>query len=502
MYSFRQPKLWTSLEPAPSGLSAQILAASNLGTISWTDVLNSELDDVIVASNLASFPVSPSNSKLFLALDTKLVYYYNGSSYVLIACDLNSATGNLDLASKTSNILPVPSGGTGCSNYAVGDLLAANTVSSLAKLSSVATGNCLVSGGINSSPFYSKISSLHCNDTVLTVGNISTVPSGQVNTELNQTSTNANDHNQLIIRANKSAKLWLASDNDNTLETSQESPSILMTQDSSLSSAQIVLGGSNGVENITSTLSGIENCLVIHQTSSSGAAGIFLGCGGAIRLVIYAASIQSTLPLILPHGTLSNCSLSFASNVSSGLTFTSAGAITNVISGGSQVCGFGSTITAAVPLILPVGSSSACALGFAGNVNSGLIFAVTNAITSIISAGTLVAAFSGGGSEIGAKFFNNIVLSGCDLLMGTNNLIFTHNSSSSKFGTATLSSGSVVVYTTRIFNTSSIFLTRKGVHLNSGNLSYINQTNTVSFEIVSSNASDNGSINWLILDSA
>jgi hypothetical protein len=48
-------------------------------------------------------------------------------------------------------------GGTGFSSYAVGDILYANTGSTLAKLAGTATGNALISGGVGAAPSWGKI---------------------------------------------------------------------------------------------------------------------------------------------------------------------------------------------------------------------------------------------------------------------------------------------------------------------------------------------------------
>lgn len=48
-------------------------------------------------------------------------------------------------------------GGTGFASYAVGDLLYADTTTSLAKLADVAVGNALISGGVASAPSWGKI---------------------------------------------------------------------------------------------------------------------------------------------------------------------------------------------------------------------------------------------------------------------------------------------------------------------------------------------------------
>ena len=54
------------------------------------------------------------------------------------------------------NPLPVTSGGTGFNSYTVGDLLVANSTTTLAQLHDVAVGNVLLSGGVNQMPFWGK----------------------------------------------------------------------------------------------------------------------------------------------------------------------------------------------------------------------------------------------------------------------------------------------------------------------------------------------------------
>ena len=52
---------------------------------------------------------------------------------------------------------PATAGGTGQTSYAVGDLLYADTTTTLAKLADVATGNALISGGVSTAPSWGKI---------------------------------------------------------------------------------------------------------------------------------------------------------------------------------------------------------------------------------------------------------------------------------------------------------------------------------------------------------
>ena len=91
----------------------------------------------------------------------------NGSGTISIA-----NTGVLSFSAGTTGLTPsaattgavtlagtliAVNGGTGFSSYAVGDLLYANTTTTLAKLADVATGNALISGGVGVAPSWGKI---------------------------------------------------------------------------------------------------------------------------------------------------------------------------------------------------------------------------------------------------------------------------------------------------------------------------------------------------------
>jgi hypothetical protein len=68
-------------------------------------------------------------------------------------------------------VVPATAGGTGQTSYAVGDILYANTTTTLAKLADVATGNALISGGVGVAPAWGKIGlTTHVSGT-LGVGN-------------------------------------------------------------------------------------------------------------------------------------------------------------------------------------------------------------------------------------------------------------------------------------------------------------------------------------------
>lgn len=78
----------------------------------------------------------------------------------LISGGVNTAPswGKIGLATHVSGTLATGNGGTGLTSYAVGDLVYASGTTTLSKLADVATGNALISGGVNTAPSWGKIS--------------------------------------------------------------------------------------------------------------------------------------------------------------------------------------------------------------------------------------------------------------------------------------------------------------------------------------------------------
>lgn len=92
-----------------------------------------------LAANLTN---SALGSELAINItDGKLFYKDNGGSVQVIGWKVRPATA----------------GGTGLTSFAVGDLIYADTTTTLAKLPDVATGNALISGGVNTAPSWGKI---------------------------------------------------------------------------------------------------------------------------------------------------------------------------------------------------------------------------------------------------------------------------------------------------------------------------------------------------------
>jgi hypothetical protein len=120
-----------------------ISVVNGLGTIT--------LANTGVLSNLAGAGISVSSATGNVTIANTGVLSFSGGATGLTPA--TTATGVVTLAGTLIAI----NGGTGFGSYAVGDLLYANTTTTLAKLPDVATGNALISGGVGTAPAWGKI---------------------------------------------------------------------------------------------------------------------------------------------------------------------------------------------------------------------------------------------------------------------------------------------------------------------------------------------------------
>jgi len=116
---------------------------------------------------------------------TKLAGVATGNALISGGVGAAPSWGKIGLTTHVSGTLAAANGGTGYATYAVGDLLYADTTTTLGKLAGVATGNVLISGGANTAPSWNKVGlTTHVNG-ILPIANggtnVSTAPtSGQL----------------------------------------------------------------------------------------------------------------------------------------------------------------------------------------------------------------------------------------------------------------------------------------------------------------------------------
>lgn len=168
---------------------------------------SSTTTNVPLAANLA-------NGELAINItDGKLFYKDNASAVQVIGW----------------KVVPATAGGTGQTSYAVGDLLYANTTTTLAKLADVATGNALISGGVNTAPSWGKIG-------------LTTHVSGVLPTANGGTNLSSFSANQLFYAASTSAI-------GQSANLTYDGTTFTVTAVQKLQGVTTILGNSSGIGN-------------------------------------------------------------------------------------------------------------------------------------------------------------------------------------------------------------------------------------------------------------
>ena len=122
--------------------------------------------DINAASNvmrIQTLPFNYSNTSVLVVDDatgvvSKRTNFFTSGTVTTVTATfpLHSSGGSTPDISLTG-IVPVSNGGTGFASYMIGDIPYATGTSALGKLSDVATGNALISGGVGVAPSYGKI---------------------------------------------------------------------------------------------------------------------------------------------------------------------------------------------------------------------------------------------------------------------------------------------------------------------------------------------------------
>ena len=103
-------------------------------------------------------PTSAGGTGLTSYTAGDLTYFASGTALTKLAIGTaDYVMTSSGTAPQWSASLKAKAGGTGQTSYAVGDLLYADTTTTLAKLPDIATGNALISGGVSTAPSWGKI---------------------------------------------------------------------------------------------------------------------------------------------------------------------------------------------------------------------------------------------------------------------------------------------------------------------------------------------------------
>jgi hypothetical protein len=159
--------------------------------------------------NIANTAVTPAS---YGAASKTLTATVNAQGQLTALADTNIT---ISMSQVTSGTLGATQGGTDQSSYSIGDLLYADTTTSLAKLADVATGNALISGGLATAPSWGKIGlTTHVSGT-LGIANggtnsTATPTAGGVNygTGTAHAFTSAGTSGQILTSAGASAPTW------------------------------------------------------------------------------------------------------------------------------------------------------------------------------------------------------------------------------------------------------------------------------------------------------
>jgi hypothetical protein len=126
--------------------------------ITFTQISATQIYSAGTGLTLAGTQFSITNTAVtaasYGAANKTLTATVNAQGQLTALADTNIA---IPMSQVTSGVLGATQGGTGQSLYTIGDLLYADTTTSLARLADAATGNALISGGISADPSWGKI---------------------------------------------------------------------------------------------------------------------------------------------------------------------------------------------------------------------------------------------------------------------------------------------------------------------------------------------------------
>lgn len=127
-------------------------AASIVRDIDFVSIFNRDTASITLS---VKYDISATDSIILTVtlLTLETLQYVHGAGWACLDAQGRFKTS----VNAFTGVLPVPNGGTGFGSYTIGDLLYADSASTLAKLADIATGNALISGGVGVAPSWGKI---------------------------------------------------------------------------------------------------------------------------------------------------------------------------------------------------------------------------------------------------------------------------------------------------------------------------------------------------------
>jgi hypothetical protein len=194
-----------------------------------------------------------------------------------------TGVGTLTAGTWNATTIGAVYGGTGFASYAVGDIVYADTTTSLAKLADVAVGNALISGGVAAAPSWGKIGLATHVDGTLPIANggtnsTATPTNGGVvyGTGTAQAYSTAGTSGQVLTSAGAAAPTWTTATNANTASA------IVQRDGSGNFSAGTITAALSGNASTATTATNVNNAAgYVYRSGVDTAPAVIMNSDGA-----------------------------------------------------------------------------------------------------------------------------------------------------------------------------------------------------------------------------
>ena len=327
-------------------VGAGISVTNGLGTIT--------LANTGVLSNIAGIGISVSSATGNVTIANTGVLSFTGGTTGLTPS--TATTGAVTLAGT----LIAVNGGTGQSLYAIGDLLYADTTTTLAKLPDVATGNALISGGISTAPSWGKIGLTTHVSGILPIANGGTNGSATPTTNgiaygtgTAYAFTAAGTTGQILTATTGGAPTWAAPATSGTVTSVSFTGGIISVATPTSTPAFTVAGTSGGIPYFSSGTTWASSAALtqygVVYGGGAGAAPVSTAAGTTGQVLTATTGAAPTWAAPATSGTVTSVSVATANGFAGTVaTATTTPAITLTTSVTGVLKGNGTAISAAV----------------------------------------------------------------------------------------------------------------------------------------------------------